>query len=77
MDDGARKNKTCILCTNGFTFEDIYRLAGILHYKLNIECNVHNYNNQPVLYIRQKSFEKFKALVLPHMHLSMLYKLGL
>jgi hypothetical protein len=77
MDDGSKHGNSVILCTNGFTFEEVYKLAGMLHYKFGLIITVHNKDNRPVIYIKTKSFQLFKSLVMPHMHSSMYYKLGL
>lgn len=77
MDDGSKHNKTCVIHTNNYTFNDTYKLAGLLHYRFDIETTVQNKGGKPVLYIKTNSFVKFKTLVLPYMEKSMLYKLGM
>jgi len=81
MDDGAKAGNSVYLQTKGFTFADVYKLAvrstALLHYKLGLYVTVQNHENMPVIYIKTKSFQKFKSLVLPQMHSSMYYKLGI
>ena len=77
MDDGAKAGNSVYLHTKGFTFADIYKLAGMLHYKFGLNVTVQNHENMPVIYIKSQYFNKFKFLVLLHMHSSMYYKLGL
>ena len=55
MDDGAYAVSGFYLHTKGFTFLDVYRLAGMLHYKLNLSITVQWDENRPVIYIYIKS----------------------
>jgi hypothetical protein len=76
MDDGAFTSSGCYLHTKGFTFEDVYKLAGMLHYSFGLIVTVQRHENRPVIYIRAKSLPLFKSLVIPYMHHSMMYKFG-
>jgi hypothetical protein len=62
------------LHTKGFTFEDVYKLAAMLHYMFGLIVTVQNYENRPVIYIPAKSLFLFKQLITPYMHSSMFYK---
>lgn len=77
MDDGAKAGTSVYLHTKGFTLVDVYKLAGMLHYKFGLNVTVQIHDNRPVIYIKAKSFQLFKSLVMPHMHSSMYYKLGM
>lgn len=77
MDDGAATTSRSgfYLHTKGFSFEEVYLMARILHYKFGIVVTVQNHKNQPVIYITRKSIGLFVNLVKPHFHASMMYKL--
>ncbi len=75
MDDGASAKGGFYYHTKGFTFEECYIIAAILHYKFNLFCSVQNNDNRPVILIRAKSIKIFCNLLLPHMIESIKYKL--
>jgi hypothetical protein len=76
MDDGAAGTRTGFyLHTNGFTFEESYLLAGMLHYQFGLVCTVQKRANQPTIYITAKSMGTFRSIVTPHFHTSMMYKI--
>lgn len=75
-DDGAYAKPGFYLHTKGFTFEDVYILAGILHYNFNLIVKVQSHENRPVIYITAKSVDSFKNLIIPYLHPSMYYKFG-
>jgi hypothetical protein len=78
MQDGSRG--TCrglYICTDSFILADIKRLAGYLTERYNIRCSIHKSNGNYRIYILAKSVQTVRDLVLPHMHKSMLYKLGI
>jgi len=78
MDDGAKAgNSGFYLHTKGFTFTDVYKLAGMMHYVFGYTVTVQSHENRPVIYIPSKHLFNFKNLMLPHFHPSMLYKLNL
>lgn len=68
MDDGTWEQYGFSLATQGFTFDDVYRLAGILHYLYGIHCSVQNRSGKPGLYIKAKSMNVFCSIVKPHFH---------
>jgi hypothetical protein len=49
----------------------------MLHYCFNLNVTVQNHENRPVIYIRAKDMLKFKSLIIPYIHPTMLYKLGI
>ena len=76
MDDGAYAVSGYYLHTKGFTFIDVFRLAGMLHYKFNLSITVQSHENRPVIYIKSESRLHFINLIKNYMHPSMMYKLG-
>jgi hypothetical protein len=77
MDDGSNTTSGSgfYLHTKGFSFKDVYFLAGIMHYKFDIYSTVQNHENRPVIYIKAISKSKFFNIIKPYFHESMLYKL--
>jgi len=76
MDDGAKAGESGFyLHTKGFTFPDVYKFAGMLHFVFGFVVTVQSHEDRPVIYIPSKDLPKFKALVSPHFHHSMMYKL--
>ncbi len=75
-DDGSYELSGVSFHIQGFTLNDVYKLAGMLHYTFGLKCSIHyKKNNKGVIYIKAKSMPLFKSLVIPFMHPSMLYKL--
>lgn len=62
--------------TKRFTFDDVYRLAGIMHYQYGLVVNVQRHKGKPVIYIPSAYMGRFIALVEPHFHQSITYKLS-
>ena len=62
--------------TNGFTFNDAYILAGILHYQFNLYVTVQNHANRPVIYVNAKSIALLRTIVTPYIHSSIIYKIN-
>lgn len=80
MGDGNYQSdrKTIRIYTNGFTYEDVDRLAKAIHTKFGIAVGVRpDGPNQYILAIGAKELNKFQELVRSHMHASMLYRIGL
>jgi hypothetical protein len=77
MGDGASAKSGCYLHTKNFTFEDVYKLAGMLHYCFKLKVTVQIHENRPVIYIRARYMLNFKSLIIPYIHPTMLYKLGI
>ena len=69
-------SKGLYLCTYSFTLKDVQRLSFYLNNKYNIKCSIHKSGKNFRIYILAKSVETVKMLILPFMHKSMLYKLG-
>jgi len=80
MGDGNFKldANTVRIYTNGFSLSDNNRLASAIMAKLGIYVEVkHDRRNQYILSIGPKELRKLQELVSPHMHSSMLYRIGL
>lgn len=77
MQDGSKgSSKGLYLCTDSFTFNEVQRLSIYLNTKYNIKCSIHKAGKIYRIYILAKSVETVKLLILPFMHYSMIYKLG-
>lgn len=77
MQDGSRgRSKGLYICTDSFTHADVQRLTLHLVNRYNIKCSIHKAGRNYRIYILAKSVETVKNLILPFMHKSMLYKLG-
>lgn len=87
MDDGAwvSGSKSVRIATNNFTLQEVELLRDIFKVKFNLDCTIQLLSkkggNTPKdkysLYIKVSSLPRLIELVLPYMHSSMLYKLGL
>ena len=71
MNNGLHLN------TYGFTLQEVELLIKVLMNKFELKCSIHMKNNQPRIFIYNKSINTLKSLVISHMHPSMLYKLSL
>lgn len=77
MQDGSRgTSKGLYLCTDNFVYADVQRLGQYLNYKYNIKCSIHKAGNNYRIYILVKSVDTVKNLIIPFMHSTMTYKLG-
>lgn len=77
MQDGSRgTSKGLYLCTDSFTLDDVKRLSQYLINKYDIKCSIHKAGKNYRIYILVQSIEKIKFIILPIMHKTMTYKLG-
>jgi LAGLIDADG DNA endonuclease family/Cytochrome C oxidase subunit II, periplasmic domain len=77
MGDGTRNRYGLILCTDSYSLKDIILLINILIIKYDLKCNLREpRKNQFRIYIQEKSMNKLRLLVKPHMIESMLYKIN-
>ena len=77
MQDGSRgTSKGLCLCTDSFTHADIQRLSQYISNKYYIKCSIHKSGVTYRIYILAKSVDTVKNLILPFMHKTMTYKLG-
>lgn len=87
MDDGGwvSGSKSVRIATNNFTLQEVELLRKTFKTKFNLDCTIQlltkKGGNTPKdkysLYIKVSSLPRLRELVLPYMHSSMLYKLGL
>ena len=80
MGDGNLKPKDNIIriYTNSFSKEDVERLGIAITKKLGIIVKVvSDRNNQYMITISRNQLELVRSIILPYMHPSMVYKLGL
>lgn len=77
-DDGTFTNAGVRIATNAFVKEDVEYLSKLLKNKYNLDSTVQklSYVDQYSLYIKKNSIENLKTLILPHLHPSMYYKIG-
>jgi hypothetical protein len=78
MGDGSAKSHGLIICTDSYTVQDVVRLMNVLmiRYRLELQFIFHS-QSYPRILIRQRSMPLLRAVVLPHMCQSMIYKLGI
>lgn len=79
MDDGGWAKPGVRLATNSFTLEEVKLLHNMLVKKFNLDCTIQHLKSidRYSIYIKGSSITKLKELVLPFLHPSMYYKLGL
>lgn len=77
MDDGTKNGTGLVLCTSGFTIEDTYRLAGMLHYNFGFKVTHQKVGKGLNLRISSKDIALLRKIVMPYMHSSMMYKISL
>ena len=79
MDDGGWAKPGVRIATYSFTLKEVEYLLNILIKKFNLSCTIQKIHlpNKYSIYIKKESIYKLRELVLPHMHKSMFYKLGL
>ena len=76
MDDGSAHGTGLRLATHCFTEKDVTILMSALKPNFGFIITKHKNDKRFVIYISSKSMNELKALVVPHMCPSMLYKLG-
>ena len=77
MQDGSRgSSKGLYIFSDSFTFADVQRLSQYLSNRFDIKCSIHKSGGNYRIYILAKSVETVKNLILPFMHKTMTYKLG-
>ena len=78
MGDGTFNGITLLLCTDSYSIKEVVLLINVLVIKYDIHCTIRYYNQHyPRIYILKKHLPKIRQIVLPYMHSSMLYKLGI
>lgn len=75
--DGQKREYGLVLCTDSYTIQDVVRLVNVLIIRYNLICFIRENNpNQYRIYISEKSMDKLRAIVLPYMDTTMLYKIS-
>lgn len=73
MDDGCKIKKTINIATNCFSIEELIVFKNFCKKKFGLDFTIDKRN---MLYLPTKYIDHFKELVIPHMHPSLMYKLG-
>ena len=78
MQDGSRGTyRGLYLCTDSFTHKEVKHLQDYISNRYKISCSIHKFNGNYRIYILAKSVPIVQNIVIPYMHHSMLYKLGI
>jgi LAGLIDADG DNA endonuclease family len=78
MGDGSYNGKGLVLCTDSFKIKEVVLLINVLMIRYNINCTItYQSKKYPRIYIGRKYLIPLQKIVLPFMHKSMFYKLGL
>lgn len=80
MDDGSLKSaqhRTYIFHTAGYSKQDLTRLVSAIKRSLGITMHLHRQQHGTWrVYVVSDSAEKFRSIVSPYIHPSLMYKLG-
>lgn len=81
MDEGYAERSGYLFCTDSLSYEYVCLSVSVLKDKFYLDCSIRtrkgNTTKQYRIYVKANCVEKFVALVKPHMHPSMIYKLTL
>ena len=78
IGDGSYTGKGLLLCTDSFKIKEVVLLMNVLMIRYNINCTIlYHSKKYPRIYISKKQIIPLQKIVLPFMHKSMFYKLGL
>jgi hypothetical protein len=78
MDDGSvksRESKSVLFNTQCFKENDVERLIKVLQVHFNLEASKRKQKEGYQIYISGKSYERFREIIDPYIHLSMRYKI--
>ena len=77
MEDGCKSRNNFYLNTDSCTLNEVELLIKVLKSNFDLNCTYHiKRKGQYRIYILSDSMDKFRALVTPHFHESMMYKLA-
>lgn len=76
MDDGSKINSGLTFCTDSFSLSEVELLIGVFKENFDLNCTINKNKGNYRIYVKADSMDKFRALVTPHFHQSMLYKLA-
>ena len=79
MDDGGWTNSGVRISTNSFELKEVELLNDVLKSKYNLDTTIQKIwiKDQYSIYIKKQSVDNIRKILLPHMHSSMFYKLGI
>ena len=79
MDDGGITNSGIRIATNSFKLKEVELLNDVLKSKYNLETTIQKIwiKDQYSIYIKKQSIPNLRNIVVPFIHSSMLYKLGI
>jgi len=79
IDDGGWANPGIRISTYNFSIDEIEFLISLLKNFYNLNCTIQTfkYGAQSSIYIKKESVPKLIEIVLPYIHYSMYYKLGI
>ena len=79
MDDGSKLGSGFKIATNCFELSELEELCKLLFEKYNLNCTIQllKTSNNYSIYIISSSIPTLRKILLPYMHSSMKYKLGL
>jgi hypothetical protein len=76
MGDGSKKNDGVILCTDGFTVQEVVLLINILILKFDIKPVIYKEKDKSRIYINGRDLNKLRPHLLPHFVDHFLYKVS-
>jgi len=78
-DDGGWVGHGVRISCNAYTLEEVKLLIRILNENFGLVCTIQNIyiKDRYSIYIKSQSIPLLKSIVFPHLHSSMLYKIGL
>lgn len=74
--DAYKAGPGLALCTESFSPEDTNKLLNVLILKFRLDGTLRKRGKGYRIYIRGESIDLLRSIVLPHIHSSILYKLG-
>lgn len=75
MDDGSKSRGNFNLNTHSYSLSEVELLIRVLKENFDLNCNCHKHYDKYMIYVKSDSMDKFRALVTPYFHSSMMYKL--
>jgi hypothetical protein len=66
------------LCTHSFSIQETVRLMNVLMVRHRLDYTLFMKDKKfPLIYIKKESMDTLRSIVIPHLHPSMFYKIGL
>ena len=78
-DDGCWAKYGVRIACNSFTLKEVKLLVDMLNKNFELMCTIQKISivDRYSIYIRSQSIPRLRNIVLPHLHTSMKYKIGL